>query len=253
MTDTFSIHVVVFVLIFFPMEFIEQGPVKFSILIIRSLQTIYQRYRFFVCVQGTKEGNSSCRLFQKQISMSILERNTSVYMCKEGRNQGRPEVSLVDQLIQIQISGYMVDIQISVYVSNELLIHPWPLSFLFFLKLLCVGILRVDFCKISSPVSLSHFKFCVEGLSSVTQLCPTLWTSARQAFLSITNSQSLHKLMFIESVMPSNHLILCCPLLLPPSIFPSIRVFSNELVLCIRYRSIGVSTSASVLPLTIQD
>ena len=120
------------------------------------------------------------------------------------------------------------------YVSNKLLIHPWPLSFLFFLKLLCVGILRVDFCKISSPVSLSHFKFCVEGLSSVTQLCPTLWTSARQASLSITNSWSLHKLMFIESVMPSNHLILCCPLLLPPSIFPSIRVFSKESVLHIR-------------------
>ena len=59
-------------------------------------------------------------------------------------------------------------------------------------------------------------------------------TAARQASLSITNSQSLLKLMSIESVMPSNHLILCHPLLLPPSIFPSIRVFSNESVLCIR-------------------
>ena len=63
----------------------------------------------------------------------------------------------------------------------------------------------------------------------------TPWTAARQAFLSIAKSQSLFKLMSIESVMPSNHLILCHPLLLPPSIFPSIRVFSNESVLCIRW------------------
>ena len=61
------------------------------------------------------------------------------------------------------------------------------------------------------------------------------WTAACQAFLSITNSQSLPKLMSIELVMPSNHLILCRPLLLLPSIFPSIRVFSNELVLHIRW------------------
>ena len=63
----------------------------------------------------------------------------------------------------------------------------------------------------------------------------TPWTAARQASLSITNSWSLLKLMSIESVMPSSHLILCCPLLLPPSIFPSIRVFSNESVLHIRW------------------
>ena len=73
---------------------------------------------------------------------------------------------------------------------------------------------------------------------SVAQLCLTLynpWTAARQASLSITISWSLLKLMSIESVMPSNHLILCRPLLLLPSIFPSIRVFSNESVLCIRW------------------
>ena len=64
---------------------------------------------------------------------------------------------------------------------------------------------------------------------------PTPWTAACQAFLSITNSQSLLKLMSIKLVMPSNHLILCCPLLLLPSIFPSIRVYSNESVLCIRW------------------
>ena len=63
----------------------------------------------------------------------------------------------------------------------------------------------------------------------------TPWTAARQASLSITNSWSLFKLMSIEFVMPSNRLILCHPLLLLPSIFPSIRTFSNELVLCLRW------------------
>ena len=63
----------------------------------------------------------------------------------------------------------------------------------------------------------------------------TPWTAACQASLSITNSRSLLRLMSVESVMPSNHLILCCPLLLRPSIFPSIRVFSNESVLHVRW------------------
>ena len=72
-------------------------------------------------------------------------------------------------------------------------------------------------------------------LLSCVQLFVTPRTAARQASLSITNSWSLLKLMSIASVMPSNHLILCHPLLLLPSIFPSIRVFSNELVLCIRW------------------
>ena len=70
---------------------------------------------------------------------------------------------------------------------------------------------------------------------SCVQYFVTPWTAAGQASLSITNSQSSLKLVSIESVMPSNHLVLCRPLLLPPSIFPSIRVFSNESVLCIRW------------------
>ena len=74
----------------------------------------------------------------------------------------------------------------------------------------------------------------VQSLSHV-RLFATPWTAARQASLSNTNSRSLLKLMSIESVMPSNHLILCHPLLLPSSIFPSIRVFSNESVLLIRW------------------
>ena len=76
----------------------------------------------------------------------------------------------------------------------------------------------------------------------------TPWTAAHQASISITNSQSLPKLMSIESVMPSNHLILCLPLLLLPSIFPSVRVFSNESALHIRwpkYCSFSFSISLS--------
>ena len=74
----------------------------------------------------------------------------------------------------------------------------------------------------------------VQSLSRIW-LFATPWTSVRQASLSITNSQSLPKLMSIESAMPTNHLILCRPILLLPSILPSIRVFSNESVLCIRW------------------
>ena len=92
--------------------------------------------------------------------------------------------------------------------------------------------------------------------SSVAQSSPTLsdpmdW--GMPDLLSITNSQSLLKLMSIELVMPFNHLIFCRPLLLLPSIFPSIRVFSNESALCIGGQSSGVSASASVLPVNIQD
>ena len=87
----------------------------------------------------------------------------------------------------------------------------------------------------------------VQSLSRV-QLFATSWTAARQASLSIANSQSLHKLMSIESVMLSKLLIFCHPLLLPPSIFPSIRVFSDESVLHIRwpkYWSFSFSISPS--------
>ena len=120
-------------------------------------------------------------------------------------------------------------------------------------------------------------------LLSCVWLFATPWTAARQASLSITNSRSLLKLMSIESVMPSNHFILCHPLLLLLSVFPSIRVFSTELemppnhpilycphlllssvfpsirsfpvshLLASGGQSIGVSASASVLPMNIQD
>ena len=87
-------------------------------------------------------------------------------------------------------------------------------------------------------------------LFSCSDMCNSLlpWTAARQASLSITISQSLLKLMSIELVMPSNHLILCCPLFLLPSVFPSIRIFSNVSVLCIRrpkYWSFSFTISTS--------
>ena len=83
---------------------------------------------------------------------------------------------------------------------------------------------------------ICHFcKFSSVQLLSRVWLFATPWTAALQASLFITNSWNLLKLMSIESVMPSNHLILCRPLLLPPSICPSIRVFSNELALHIRW------------------
>ena len=84
-------------------------------------------------------------------------------------------------------------------------------------------------------------------LLSRVQLFVSPWTAARQASLSITNSQSLLKLTSIELVMPSNHLIHCHPLFLLPSIFPSIRVFSNESVLCITWRNYW-SFSFSISP-----
>ena len=100
--------------------------------------------------------------------------------------------------------------------------------------------MKID--QFSSVRSLSH-----------VWLFATPWTTARQAFLSITNSWSPLKCMSIESVMPSNHLILCRLLLLLSSIFASIRVFSSESVLTSGSQSIGVSASTVVFPMNIQD
>ena len=109
----------------------------------------------------------------------------------------------------------------------------------------------LKFISIESVMRSNHLNLCclilylvyawyhnVIQFSSVAQLFwlfATPWTAALQASLSITNSRSLLKIMFIESVMPSSHLILCRPLLLPPSIFPSIRIFSNKSAHCIRW------------------
>ena len=103
--------------------------------------------------------------------------------------------------------------------------------------------------KVSVP-SLKNSISSVQSLSHV-RLFATPWTAA-QASLTITNSQSLLKLVSIESVMPSNYLILCHPLLPLPSIFPSIRVFSSQFFSS-GGQSIGVSASTSILPMNTQD
>ena len=92
---------------------------------------------------------------------------------------------------------------------------------------------RLNFISSNVPKSLVLIS-CIQSLSHVW-LSTIPWTAACQASLPITNTQSLLKLMSVELVMPSNHLILCCPLLLLPSFFPSIRIFSSESVLHIRW------------------
>ena len=101
------------------------------------------------------------------------------------------------------------------------------------------------------PVSVHPIRN--EETQSGLILFATQWTAPRQASLSITSSWSLLKLVSIESVMPSNHLILCRPLLLPPSVFPHIRVFQMSQFFASGGQRIGVSTSTSVLPMNIQD
>ena len=97
------------------------------------------------------------------------------------------------------------------------------------------------------------FNYFVVQLLSRVLLLVTPWTGAHQCSLLFTISWSLIKLLSIESVMSSNHLILCCPLLLLPSVFPSTRVFTIESVLCTVAKVLGASASASVLPMNIQD
>ena len=119
---------------------------------------------------------------------------------------------------------------------------------------------QVRFLCLTSTGTCLVLAFCgrlgqPQGVTAVQLLKPCLlvspWTTARQASLSSTISWALLKVMSVESVMPSNHLILCHPLLLPPSLFPSIRVFSNELSLRIRWPK-HCSASASILPMDIQ-
>ena len=100
--------------------------------------------------------------------------------------------------------------------------------------------------------SKKDLRLSVQSLSRV-RLFATPWTAAHQSSQSVTNSQSLLRLMSIMSVIPSNHLILCRPLLLLPSIFPSITVFPMSRFFASGGQSIGISASVSVLPMNIQD
>ena len=111
---------------------------------------------------------------------------------------------------------------------------------------MCICVYTFGYYKILNIV------LCCSSVPSHVQLFTTPRTAARQASLSPTISRSLSKFMSIESVMPSNHLVFCCPLLLLPSIFPSIRGFSNELAVTSSGQNIGVSVLASVLPMSIQ-
>ena len=132
----------------------------------------------------------------------------------------------------------------------------WYLSFSAWLASLCMIISRSTHDTTNNNISfsswLSHQVRSDQSLSCV-RLFATPWIVARQAFLSITNSRSSLRLTCIESVMPSSHIILCHPLLLLPPIPPSIRVFSNESTLGMRWPKYWVSALASFLPKNTQD
>ena len=136
-------------------------------------------------------------------------------------------------------------------MSNELVIEPTISS-----SVVPVSS-RLQSIPTSGSFSISHF-FASVQFSSVQTLShvrrfATPWIAACQASLSVTNSWSSLRLTSIESVMPSSHLFLCRPLLLLSPIPPSIRVFSNESTLLMRWPKIGVSALASVLPMNTQD
>ena len=143
-------------------------------------------------------------------------------------------VTVTSHLFKKYLDLYLGDSQIESQILSSSVIS----LILFFFKAFYF-ILGYQF---SSVQSLSH-----------VQLFATPWTAACQASLSIINSQSLFKLMSFKSVMPSSHLILCRPLLFLPSIFHSIRVFSNESFFASDGQSVGTSASISALPMNIQD
>ena len=143
----------------------------------------------------------------------------------------------------LTILNYVLELDL----TQRILIWETTLKVLYIKKYGCIQcsmqklIYSFQFSSVQSLSCDWLFAMCLSTLQ-----CS--WTAAHQASLSITNSQSLLKLISIESVMPFNHLILCHPLLHPPSIFPIIRVFSNESVLCIRwpkYWSFSFSISPS--------
>ena len=145
---------------------------------------------------------------------------------------------------------YVKSLQSTLWYSHNIL--EWAKLMEKYQKVYCLWWDEVELTEKSHGAAFWN-DFVVQSLSCV-QVFATPWTTACQASLSFTNSQSFLKLMSIELVMLSNHLFLCCLLLFLPSFFPSIRVFSNESPLYIWWRggqSIGTSASASVLSVNI--
>ena len=152
-----------------------------------------------------------------------------------------PFLALVTQPIILATHGQPLSV---IFFSHLFRAVPLPLLSL---DLSSSGSQNTAFCRPHQGASASQAMFSSVQLRRV-RLFAIPWTAARQTFLSITNYQSLLKLLSIESVMPSNQFMLCCPLLLLPTVFPSIRVFSNELALPIRwtkYWSFSFSISPS--------
>ena len=128
----------------------------------------------------------------------------------------------------IQMSQFFTSDGQSIGASASASVLPMNIQDWFPLGLTVLILQSKGLSRVFSNTTVQKHQFFCTRLPFLVQLFVTPWTAARQASLSITNSRSLLKLMSIEAVMPSNHLIFCCPLLLLPSIFPSIRVFSNE-------------------------
>ena len=167
---------------------------------------------------------------------------TSTQYCSGSSNQCDKEKQTKVKGMRIRKNQrkwrHIMYMKVKVAQSCQILCHPMDYT--------VYGILQARILKwVSSVQSLSHLQL-VQSLSHL-QLFVTPWIAAWQASMSIINSWSLLKLMPIQSVMLSNHLILCRPPLLPPSIFPSIRVFSNESVLRIRWPKYW-SFSCSISP-----
>ena len=157
--------------------------------------------------------------------------------------------------VRLQILQFGVPIY-NTMMQTGIVINLWPNCGLGFMLVLLVLLCKSwnvvkPGAPLARPPTRAQFS-SVQSLSRV-QLFVTPRTTARQASLSITNSQSLLKLMSIELMIPSNHLIVCRPLLLPPSIFPSIRVFQMSQFFTSGGQRTGVSASASVLPMNMQD
>ena len=141
--------------------------------------------------------------------------------------------AIVSAILEMALTGFKLVFwkSMAVLSTPKLVYIPWIIYNAFILNASVKMSLETTNCLL--PFKSNNHLCSVQSLSRV-QLFVTPWTAARQASLFITNSQNLLKLMSIELVMPSNHLILCCPLL-PPAIFLSIGVFSSESVLRIRW------------------